>query len=131
LRARNVDANAFQHSTVFLRHSDSRANEFLREKIGVSAVNKIYQEQIPVGLWGTRYLKDNDPEEYFVVLSPTAHYIPSITRLPRGRPEASLSKEEAVALAEKYLREEKKLDLTGWSLEESSPRNSRTVRITI
>jgi len=120
LRARNVDANAFQHSTVFLDNSDSRANEFLREKIGVSAVNKIYQEQIPVGLWGTRYLKDNDPEEYFVVLKSDGPLHSIHHTIAEGAAGASLSKEEAVALAEKYLREEKKLDLTGWSLEESS-----------
>jgi len=115
LRGRGVDPNAFRHSTVFLDNSDTRANEFLREKIGVAALNKIYQDQIPVGLWGTRYLKDGDAEEYFVVLRTDGALHSIHHSIAEGANGASLSKEEAVAIAEKYLRDEKKLDLAGWS----------------
>ena len=120
LRSRGVDPGAFLHSTVFVDNSDASANEFLREKIGVSAINKLYQEQIPVGLWGTRFLNDGDPEEYFVVLR-TDGSIHSIHHtIAESAAGASLSKEEAAALAEEYLKEQKKIDLTGWTLVDST-----------
>ena len=120
LRARNVDPNTFKHSTVLVDNSDGSATEFLREKIGVAAINKIYQGEIPVGLWGTRYLRDDDPEEFFVVLKPDGSLHSIHHTIAEGAAGASLSKEEAVALAEKYLKEHKHLDLSGWSMVDST-----------
>jgi len=120
LRARNVDPGTFKHSTVFLDNSDSGATEFLREKIGVAAINKLYQDQIPIGLWGTRYLRDDDPEEFFVVLRADGSLHAVHHTIAEGAEGASLTKEEAVALAEKYLEEQKQLDLTGWSMVDST-----------
>ena len=119
LRKNGVDPAAYHRATLFLDNSDPAANEFLREKIGISAINKLYEGQIPVPLWGTRYFKDSDPEEYFVVLKSdgTLHSIHHT--IAESAPGASLSKEEAVALAEKYLKEQKSLDLTQWSLVDS------------
>ncbi|MBS1839807.1 MAG: CPBP family intramembrane metalloprotease [Acidobacteria bacterium] len=120
LRARNTDPSTFKHSTVFLDNSDSSATEFLREKIGVAAVNKIYQEQIPVGLWGTRYLRDDDPEEFFVVLRPDGSLHSVHHAIAEGAAGASLTKEEAVASAEKFLKDQKHLDLSGWAMVDST-----------
>ncbi|HWZ98152.1 MAG TPA: type II CAAX endopeptidase family protein [Candidatus Dormibacteraeota bacterium] len=120
LRARGVDPNTFKHSTVFQDNSDGSATEFLREKIGVAGVNKIYQGEIPIGLWATRYLRDDDPEEFFVVLRPDGSLHSVHHTVAEGAAGASLTKEEAVALAEKYLKEQKQLDLTGWSMVDST-----------
>jgi len=68
VRKNGVDPAAYRHATLFLDNSDAAANEFLREKNRVAAINKLYESQIPVALWGTRYFKDSEPEEYFVVL---------------------------------------------------------------
>jgi membrane protease YdiL (CAAX protease family) len=120
LRERGVDPSAFQHSTIFQDNSDPGATEFLREKIGVAGVNKLYQGEIPVGLWATRYLKDDDPEEYFVVLRPDGALHSVHHTIAQGAEGKSLSKEEAVSLAEKYLKEQKKLDLAEWALVDST-----------
>jgi membrane protease YdiL (CAAX protease family) len=119
LRARGVESSAYKHATLFLDNSDPAANEFLRERIGVAGVNKLYESQIPVGLWGTRYFKDGDPEEYFVVLKPDGSLHSVHHTIAENAAGASLTKEDAVAVAEKYLKEEKKLYLTGWSLADS------------
>ncbi len=119
LRRSGVDPAAYHHATLFLDNSDGAANEFLREKIGVVAINKLYESQVPVPLWGTRYFKDSDPEEYFVVLKSDGSLHSIHHTIAESAPGASLAKEEAVALAEKYLKEQKNLDLKGWSLVDS------------
>ena len=102
LRKSGVDPATYRHATLFLDNSDPAANEFLREKIGVAAINKLYESQIPVPLWGTRYFKDSDPEEYFVVLKPDGSLHSIHHTIAESAPGASLTKEEAVALAEKF-----------------------------
>jgi Type II CAAX prenyl endopeptidase Rce1-like len=119
LRNRGVDLKGFHHTTLFLNNSDPGATEFLREKIGASGVNKLYAEQIPIGLWGTRYFKDSDPEEYFIALRPNGQLHSIHHTIAENAAGASLTKEEAVAVAEKYLKSEKNLDLAGWSLVDS------------
>ena len=118
LHKRSVDSSSYKHATLFLDNSDPAANEFLRERIGVAGVNKLYASQVPIGLWGTRYFKDGDPEEYFVVLKPDGSLHSVHHTIAENAAGASLTKEAAAALAEKYLKEEKKLDLSGWSLVE-------------
>jgi len=119
LRGRGVDSKKFHHTTLFLDNSDAIATEFLRERIGVSGVNRVYADQIPVGLWGTRFFKDSDPEEYFVVLKPNGGLHSIHHTIAENAEGAALSKEEAVLRAEKYLKTEKNLDLTGWSIVDS------------
>ena len=119
LRNRGLDPKAFHHATQFLDNSDPAATEFLREKIGVGGVNKLYADQIPIGLWGTRYFKDSDAEEYFVVLRANGALHSIHHTIAENAAGASLSKEEAIAQAEKYLKTEKNVDLTGWSLVDS------------
>jgi len=118
LHKRSVDSSSFKHATLFLDNSDPAANEFLRERIGAAGVNKLYASQIPIGLWGTRYFKDGDPEEYLVVLKADGSLHSVHHTIAENTAGASLTKEAAAALAEKYLKEEKKLDLSGWSLVE-------------
>ncbi len=119
LRNRGLDLEAFHRTTLFLDNSDPAATEFLREKIGTSGVNKLYADQIPIGLWGTRYFKDGEPEEYFVVLRANGALHSVHHTIAENAAGASLSKEQAIAQAEKYLKAEKSLDLTGWSLVDS------------
>jgi len=119
LRGAGADTGAYHRATLFLDNSDATANEFLREKIGISAVNKLYESRVPVPLWGTRYFKDGDPEEYFVVLKSDGSLHSIHHTIAENAPGASLTKEEAVPLAEKYLREQKNLDLSHWSLVDS------------
>jgi hypothetical protein len=119
LRDRGLNPDAYLHVALFLNNSDPVANEFLRERIGVAATNRIYETQIPIALWGVRYFKDSDLEEYYVVLKADGSLHSIHHTLPENAPGPSLSKEEAAALGEKFLREQKKVDLAGWSLVES------------
>jgi Type II CAAX prenyl endopeptidase Rce1-like len=120
MRRRGADPNSYYHATVFVDIADPIVNEFLRQRVGIAGVNTIYSERVPAALWRARYFRDSQPEEFAVVLRPdgTLHAIRHT--LAEETPGASLTKEEAVARAEKFLRDEKKLDLKNWTLVESN-----------
>jgi len=121
LRQKGVDPSSWHRAALLVDTTDPLANEFLRRRIGIPALDKIYAEKIPGALWRIRYFRDSQAEEYIVVLKPdgTLHSVHHI--LPEAAPGASLSQTEAVARAEKYLREEKKLDLSQWTLIAPNP----------
>ncbi len=116
MRHRGVDPNSYYHATVFADIADPVTNEFLRQRIGIAGVNAIYAQRVPAALWRVRYFRDSQPEEFAVIVRPdgTLH---SVRHTPAEEaPGASLTKEEAVARAEKFLSQEKKIDLKDWDL---------------
>jgi len=120
LKSRGVNPDSYRHATLLVNRMDPETNEFLRERIGIKKLNEIYATQVPGALWSTRYFKDGQPEEYAVVLSPDGSAYSVHHKLAEDAPGASMTKDEAVALAENYLRDVKKLDLSQWSLVEST-----------
>ncbi len=119
LRARGVDPSSYKCAVIFADIVDPVTNEFLRERVGIAHVNEIYDKQVPGAVWQARYFRDSQPEEYAVKLNPDGSLFALQHKISEDAPGASLKKEEAVARAEKYLREEKKVDLSQWTLVES------------
>ena len=119
LRQLGVDANAYHRAVLLSNNTDPVTNEFLRERLGVARTNEIYDKDVPGALWTARYFRDNQPEEYLVVLKPDGSLHSIHHHIAEEAPGVALTKEEAVARAENYLREGKKIDLSQWSLVES------------
>jgi membrane protease YdiL (CAAX protease family) len=120
LRQHGPDPKTYLRATVLANTTDPITNEFLRERVGIAKTNEIYYHQAPGALWRVRYFRDSQPEEYALVLKPDGSLHAIRHTVAEEAPGASLSKEEAVARAEKFLREEKKMDLSQWSLVESN-----------
>jgi hypothetical protein len=120
VRQRGLDPNSYYHATVFVDVADPVVNEYLRQRIGIAGVNAIYSEHVPAALWRVRYFRDSQPEEFAVILRPDGSLHSVRHTLAEEAPGASLAKEEAVARAEKFLRDEKKLDVKDWRLVESN-----------
>jgi len=119
MRARGVDPSPYRRATIFANLTDPVANEFLREWVGVSQVNKIYEKEVPAAVWQVRYFRDSQPEEYSVKLGPDGGLLAFSHKLAEAAKGASLSKEEALAKAEAYLRNQKKVELSEWTLVEA------------
>lgn len=119
LRGRGVDPSSYKCAVIFADLVDPVTNEFLRQRVGIARVNEIYDKQVPGALWQARYFRDSQPEEYAVKLKPDGSLFALQHKISEDAAGASLKKEEAVARAEKYLREEKKLDLSQWTLMET------------
>ena len=120
MHGRGVELKSYIHATVFVNVTDPVTNEFLRERVGIARLNEILATQVPGALWRVRYFRDSQPEEYAVVLKPDGSLHAVRHTVAEEAPGASQSKEEAVARAERFLREEKKIDLSQWSLVESN-----------
>src|SRR5215472_7074530 len=119
LRARGVDPNSYKHAVVFAEIADPATNEFLRQRVGIARVNEIYDKQVPGAVWQVRYFRDSQPEEYTVKLKPDGSLFAFQHKISEDAPGASLKKEEAIARGEKFLRDERKLDLKQWTLVET------------
>ncbi|MGC2673947.1 MAG: CPBP family intramembrane glutamic endopeptidase [Candidatus Acidiferrum sp.] len=119
LRQHGRDPNSYRHATIFADVTDPVTNEFLRQRVGIARLNEIYATEVPGAIWQVRYFKDSQPEEYSIKLNPDGSFLAFNHKLAEDAPGASLSKEEAVAKAETYVREVKKLDLSQWTLVET------------
>jgi len=120
LRGRNVDPGTFRRVAVFHSNFDPYVNEYLRRQAGIDGANRLYEEKVPAAFWLVRYFRDSEKEEYRVVLGVgggihSVHHI-----VDEKAPGATLTKEEAQACAEAFLRDEKHLDLAQWKLVDAS-----------
>ena len=103
-------------------------NEYLRRYIGIAGANRVYRDQAPAAFWVVQYFRDSQPEQYRVILLPdgglhSVHHI-----LAEAAPGANLAKEDAQALAERFLSGAKGLELSQWRVvqAESQKRPART-----
>ncbi len=119
LKEHGLDPNSYHKVAQFVDTTNPVANEYLRRRMPISDINKIYDERVPGALWRVRYFRDSQPEEFAVTLRPdgTVHaFRHTMAEATKG---ANLTKEQAQSIAEKFLSEQKKIDLSGWKLVES------------
>jgi membrane protease YdiL (CAAX protease family) len=128
MQQHGLAAKNFRQAAVFLDNTNPITNEFLRRRMPISRINDIYAHRVPGALWRVRYFRDSQPEEYAVTLKPDGSLQGFWHTLAEAAKGANLSKEEAESIAEKYLSEQKQIDLTGWKLVEaiSDKRPNRT-----
>ena len=119
LRSRGLRPENYRAAASLVPLMDRFTNEFLRRRIGIAGINRIYDKEVPGALWRVRYFRDGDPEEYAVVVRPDGSLHAVRHTLAEAAPGASLSKEEAILRAETFLREAKKIDLKQWHLVET------------
>ncbi|HXN24447.1 MAG TPA: type II CAAX endopeptidase family protein [Candidatus Dormibacteraeota bacterium] len=120
MRQRKIDVFSYRHAMTVADQFDPTTNEYLREKVGIEETNRIYRDKVPGILWRVRYFRDSQVERYAVFLQPDGTMESLAHALDERAPGASLSKEQAQALAEEFLRREKKIDLNQWKLVESN-----------
>jgi hypothetical protein len=114
-----IDPAAYHHVATLTDSFDEYTNEYLRRAVGIPAANRIYRDEVPSAFWAVRYFRDSQKEEYLVILKPDGSLHSVHHTLDEKTPGANLSKEEAQARAEAYLRDEKHADLAGWNLVET------------
>ncbi len=128
MHAHNLDPHSFHRVAELRNVTNLVVNEYLRRRMTISQINQIYAEKVPGALWVVRYFRDSQPEEFAIVLRPdgTLHsFRHTLAEAARG---ANLSKDEARAIAEKFLTEQKQIDFSAWRLVEanSDKRPNRT-----
>lgn len=120
MRQRGFDPSQFHKVAQFVDTTNPITNEFLRRRLSVDQINAIYRDRVPGALWRVRYFRDLQPEEMAVVLKPDGSFHGFHHTLAEAAKGANLSKEDALAIAQKYLAETKHIDLSGWKLVEAN-----------
>ena len=120
MRTHQLDPNSFHRAAEFESAANPITNEYLRRRLSIPQINQIYQQRIPGALWLVRYFRDSQPEEFAVVLKPDGSLHSFHHKLAEAAKGANLSKEEAQAIAENYLHEQKQIDLLDWKLVEAN-----------
>jgi membrane protease YdiL (CAAX protease family) len=113
-----LDPRAFRRAAELVNKMDPTINEYLRRRIPVKEINRIYGEQVPGVLWRVRYFKDSQPEEFAVVLRPDGALQGFWHKLAEKDKGASLDKDAAAKIAENFLREQKQIDMDKWTMVE-------------
>jgi len=119
LRQHGQDPKSYRKATIFAELADPVTNEFLRRRGGIALINEVYGKEVPVAFWQVRYFRDGDAEEFSIKLGPDGGFLALNHKLSEDAAGATLSKEEAIAKAEKYLTEVKKIDLSRWTMVEA------------
>jgi membrane protease YdiL (CAAX protease family) len=116
LRDIKIDPATYQHAATITYTFDGYTNEYLRRAIGIAATNRVYRDQVPSAFWKIRYFRDSQNEEYMVVLKPDGAPHSVHHTLDEKAGGANLSKDEALARAEAFLRDRKQMNISGWKL---------------
>jgi membrane protease YdiL (CAAX protease family) len=120
MREHNLDPSSYRTAAQMVDTTNPVTNEFLRRRMSIADINSIYDHRVPGALWRVRYFRDSQPEEFAITLRPDGSLHAFRHTLPEAAKGPTITKEEALAIAEKYLREQKHLDLTQWKLVDSS-----------
>jgi membrane protease YdiL (CAAX protease family) len=119
IRNRGLDPRSFYHATLLANRMDAVTNEYLRQRIGIDATNEIYATRVPGMLWRVRYFRDSQPEEFAVILLPDGTLYSIRHAISEDAPGAAFTKEQALLGGQKFLTEQKNIDLTKWLLVEA------------
>jgi hypothetical protein len=107
---------AFRSGVELVDLMDPITNEYLRRRVSIEQINQIYATQVPGVLWRVRYFKDSDPEEFAIVLKPDGSLHSFRHILAEAAKGESFDEAAALAIGEKFLRDEKQIDLSDWKL---------------
>jgi hypothetical protein len=99
---------------------DPLVNEYLRREVGIDGANALYSSEVPGAFWRVRYFRELDRREHVVLLRPDGELFAVWRRVEEAAPGATLTESEAAVVAERYLREQQRIDVSRWRVVESS-----------
>lgn len=120
LRVHGLNPASYRKAAQMVDTTKPVTNEYLRRRMSVAEINKVYEQRVPGALWLVRYFQDAQPEEFAVTLKPDGSVHAFRHTLAEAAKGPALTKEQAVAIAEKFLQEQKEIDLSQWKLVDSS-----------
>ena len=123
MRRQHADTARYHRAVVLVSNFDPEANEFLVTKIGIEQTNRIYHQQVPQVFWRARYFRDSDAEEFVVLFQASGEFHSFWHSLDERAPGAKLSKDDALALAQDWLKANKHIDFPAWRLVDAKSEN--------
>ncbi len=104
LHRNGFDVSRYRSAVVALDRTDSTTAAYLERIAGPGVARKFYADLVPTPLWRARFFVPGQKEEYSVTLDPaTGRDLGFARELSESAPGAVIPKEQALALAEKFL----------------------------
>src|SRR5258708_15273530 len=103
MREQGVDPDSFHKAAQFVDATNPLANEYLRRRLSIAQINKIYAERVPGARWRGRYFRDSQTEEISVLLKPESSLHAFRPPLAQDAKAPNLSHEYAPYPAEKLV----------------------------
>ncbi len=104
-------------TTTFL--SDNDAKTVLEFKLGIKKANELMKRDVPVWIWRTRFCKELSKEQIYVAWTTDGQLKSVFNRLENDKKLPSLSKDDALQLAQTFVKETGKQNLTAYELFDS------------
>ena len=120
MREHGLDPDSYRKAAQMVDTTNPTTNEFLRRRMSIPDINTVYSHRVPGAVWRVRYFRDSQPEEFGVTLRPDGSLHGFWHTLAEATKGANLSKEEALAIAEKFLLEKKQIGLNDWKMVEAN-----------
>jgi membrane protease YdiL (CAAX protease family) len=98
-----ADLKAYHHIAIF--DYDENAKTFLERELGLEKANQIMGREVRLWRWKHRWFRPLQKEEFQVDISPAGELNRFQHLVPEDAPGANLAREEAQALAERFLRD--------------------------
>ncbi len=118
--------NLIDYKRVTLFAADDAASVYLQKTAGMEEANRrVRDDKLPVWYWSTRWFRSREKEEYRAWVAPTGELVGFQQELPEEREGANLPEDEARALAESFLGDTAKVELSGYELVDSSSKKEK------
>lgn len=116
---RGFDLDGYRSATVF--SGGGRASYYLQQTLGVPETNDLIREtDLTLWQWNIRWFRPLEKEAYTISLAPDGQVVGFSHTLREDDPGASLPPEEAQALAQDYLAQDRGWDLDCWEVVSAS-----------
>ena len=113
LEAQGHEIDDYKSALTFT--GDSWASIYLQLALGIPETNRLIREtHVPLWYWRARWFQPLQKEEFRIYLAPDGQVVALTHTLLEDAPGASFSQEEARALAQNYLRQDRGWDLEDW-----------------
>jgi GNAT superfamily N-acetyltransferase len=112
LQAQGRDVQDYESAVAF--EEDRWGSIYLQQTLGIAETNRLIRtEGLPLFYWHARWFEPLQKEEFSVFLSPDGEVVAFFHSIPEDAPGADLVQNQARALAEAYLTQDR-----GWALDE-------------
>ncbi len=106
MKHRNIDPATYRHVVWINGNVDASALHYLAERKSLEQADHIYRQATRLALWAVRYFRPLQKEEYTVFVDPDSGELFGFNHvLEENAPGASLSPDQARALAEQTVRD--------------------------
>ena len=126
LEGLGYDTEAYENAQV-LDH-DQEGQIFLERTLGLEEANRLVRDWVSIWYWSVRWFRPLEKEEFHVNLDPGGRVVHFSHEILESAEGANLTQEDALPVAEQFLRETQEIDLGDYELIErsSEKRKART-----